>query len=222
MIVSDELVQHRSRLSGNRHPRFDRLALHQNSTNPTSLCSDKSMTEKKNPTPKPTIKNTPPIKPPVTSVDAGEPKAPEVKKEEPPTLAPASISKEVETDLVKRFLGALVDGIVAVVVGSIIGFVTGSDFLQYITFGLVMLVRDSLPMLEGQSIGKKVMKTKAVKEDGSSLSGDWATGATRNILMAIPLAQLVECFVILTRSGNPGAGLRLGDEWAKTKVISVE
>jgi len=83
-------------------------------------------------------------------------------------------------------------------------------------------VRDSLPFLEGQSLGKKIMKTKAVKADGSSLSGDWTTGAIRNILMAVPFGGLVESVVILVRSGKPEAGMRLGDEWAKTKVISVD
>jgi uncharacterized RDD family membrane protein YckC len=180
------------------------------------------MTEKGNPIPKPTIRTTPPVKPPVTSVDIEKAKVPEVKKEESPASASSSGPKGVEADLVKRFLGALIDVLVAGTVAFIVGAITGSDFLNYLAWGVAMLTKDSLPILDGQSIGKKVMKTKAVKEDGSSLSGDWATGATRNILMAIPLAQLVECFVILTRSGNPGAGLRLGDEWAKTKVISVE
>ena len=180
------------------------------------------MTEKEKPTPKPTIRNTPPVKPPVTSADREEPKAPEVKKEEPPALEPISTSGAVEVDLVKRFLGAFIDGLIALTVAAIVGAVTGSSLLQYLTWALVILIRDSLPVLEGQSIGKKVMKTKAVKEDGSSLSGDWITGVTRNILLAIPLVGLAECFVILTRSGNAAAGLRLGDEWAKTKVISVD
>ena len=172
-------------------------------------------------TPKPTIRNTPPAKPPVTTADIEkpeEPKAPEVRIEKPP----ASTTKGVETDLVKRFLGAFIDGIVAGTIGYVTFLITGSAFPQWIAIGLVFLTRDSLPMLEGQSIGKKVMKTKAVKEDGSSLSGDWVTGATRNILLAIPLAGLVEVYILLTRSSNPRDGLRLGDDWAKTKVISVE
>ncbi|YCM43222.1 RDD family protein [Verrucomicrobiaceae bacterium 227] len=176
--------------------------------------------------PKPTIKPTPPVKPPVTTVDIDkteEKKAPEVSKAETPSSPPPLTSPEaVETDLVKRFLGAFIDGIVAGAIGYIIVLMTGSTLLNWLAVGLVFLTRDSLPMLDGQSIGKKVMKTKAVKADGSSLSGDWVTGATRNILLAIPLAGLVECFIILTRSGNPDAGLRLGDDWAKTKVISVD
>jgi uncharacterized RDD family membrane protein YckC len=181
-------------------------------------CSDEGMTEKRDPIPKPTIRTTPPVKPPVTSADIEKPKAPEIKKEESPASAP----KGVETDLVKRFLGALIDALVAGTVAYIVGIITGAVFLQYLTWGLVILTKDSLPVLDGQSIGKKVMNTKAIKEDGSSLSEDWITGATRNILLAIPLAGFVECFVILTRSGKREGGLRLGDNWAKTKVISVD
>ena len=182
------------------------------------------MSEK--PIPKPSIRNTPPVKPPVVSADIGEPevsKAPkevEVKKEEPTEEAPRG--EGIETDLVKRFLGAFIDVIVAGVLASIVGQIFGESFLSYLVWGLVMLTKDSLPFLEGQSIGKKVMKMKAVKEDGSSLSADWVSGATRNILLAIPVAGVIECFILLTRSGNPGDGLRLGDDWAKTKVISAE
>jgi uncharacterized RDD family membrane protein YckC len=138
------------------------------------------------------------------------------------TESPDPKADAIETDLVKRFLGVLIDGIIAAVLGSIVGSVADSGTLHWLVAGAFMLTRDSLPIFDGQSPGKKIMKTKAVKEDGSSLSGDWATGATRNILLAIPLAWLVECFVILTRSGNPGAGKRLGDDWAKTKVVSCE
>jgi uncharacterized RDD family membrane protein YckC len=181
-------------------------------------CSDGGMNEKGNFIPKPTIRTTPPVKPPVISVYIERPKVPGVKKEGSPTSAP----KVVETDLVKRFLGALIGALVAGTVAFIVGTITGSAFLPYLAWGLVILTRDSLPILEGQSIGKKVMKTKAVKEDGSSLSEDWITGATRNILLAIPLAGFAECFIILTRSGKREAGLRFGDNWSKTKVISVD
>jgi uncharacterized RDD family membrane protein YckC len=223
-LTSERLVQSRDLgvVLRDFHGLEDGLARHQNSTTLIGVCCDEGMTEKKNAIPKPSIRNTPPEKPPVTSSDTAEPKAPEVKKEEAPPLVPTSTTNEVETDLVKRFLGAFIDGLIALTVAVIVGAVTGSALFQYLAWGMVILLKDSLPVLEGQSIGKKVMKTKAVKADGSSLSGDWITGATRNLLLAIPLVGLAECFVILTRSGNPAAGLRIGDEWAKTKVISVE
>ncbi len=180
------------------------------------------MAEEKKSIPKPTIKNSPPEKPPVTSLDFDEPEPQKVEKEKDSTSEPVVPSDGVETDLVKRLLGVLIDGVVAGFIAFIVLKITGSSFLNYAVMGLVMLTRDSLPFLEGQSLGKKVMKTKAVKEDGSSLAGDWVTGATRNILFAVPVAGVVECFTMLSRSGNAGAGKRLGDDWAKTKVISVD
>jgi len=82
-----------------------------------------------------------------------------------------------------------------------------------------MLVRDALPFMEGHSLGKRIMKIKAVTLEGKSLSGDWGTSVTRNILLAIPLIGIIELVVLFTRKDNGGTLRRLGDEWAKTKVI---
>lgn len=173
--------------------------------------------------PPPDIKKTTPEKPPVTTVDAEAPAKKEetsvAEKEEssqPPSLDSA---KGVEADFMKRFLGAFIDGVIIAIVITVIG-----GMLGLVISMVLWLIRDSLPFLDGQSVGKKLMKTKAVKEDGSSLSGDWTTGAIRNITMAIPygLGGIVELIVLLTRSGSPQAGVRLGDGFAKTKVISVE
>lgn len=85
-----------------------------------------------------------------------------------------------------------------------------------------MLTRDSIPFLNGQSIGKRVMKIKTVDLAGNSLAGNWKTGVIRNISLVIPFVPIVELFVLLTREDSPNRGRRLGDEWAKTKVIVHE
>jgi len=177
-----------------------------------------SMSEEDSKVPKPDIKPESPETPPVTTVDAEAPK--EEKKEE--TNKPSTPSGNIEADLMKRFLGALIDGIIIAVIASIISSVVSNFIISLIVPAVLWLTRDSLPFLEGQSIGKKLMKTKAVKLDGSSLSGDWATGATRNILFAIPFGGLVEGIIFLIRKDGDQKGTRLGDDWAKTKVISVE
>jgi uncharacterized RDD family membrane protein YckC len=88
--------------------------------------------------------------------------------------------------------------------------------------GIAYLVtRDSLPFLDGQSVGKKAMKLRAVTASGASLSGRWEPGLIRNGVLAIPFFALVELYILLTREDKPGHGQRLGDEWAKTKVIAV-
>ena len=82
-----------------------------------------------------------------------------------------------------------------------------------------MLVRDALPFLDGHSLGKRIMKIKAVTLEGKSLSGDWGTSVLRNLLLAIPFVNLIEVVVLFTRKDKGGTLRRLGDEWAKTKVV---
>ncbi|NJM38817.1 MAG: RDD family protein [Akkermansiaceae bacterium] len=83
------------------------------------------------------------------------------------------------------------------------------------------LLRDGLPFLDGQSVGKKLMKIRAVTSDGKSLSGNWGPALIRNVVYMIPCFAIVELIVLITRQGKPQQGLRLGDDWAKTKVITV-
>jgi uncharacterized RDD family membrane protein YckC len=81
------------------------------------------------------------------------------------------------------------------------------------------LLRDGLPFLDGQSIGKKAMGIRAVTSDGRSLSGNWGPAIIRNAVFMIPCFAIVELIVLITRQGKSQEGLRLGDDWAKTKVI---
>ena len=85
-----------------------------------------------------------------------------------------------------------------------------------------LVTRDSLPFLGGQSVGKKAMKLKVVTQDGASLIGNWNAALIRNAVLLIPFFSLIELVVLLTREDKPDRGLRLGDEWAKTKVINLE
>ncbi|MEO8616847.1 MAG: RDD family protein [Luteolibacter sp.] len=91
--------------------------------------------------------------------------------------------------------------------------------LAWLTGMAYLIVRDSLPFLGGQSVGKKAMKIKVVTLDDKSLSGNWEAAVIRNLILVIPLMGLVEVFILLTREDKPERGRRLGDEWAKTKVI---
>jgi hypothetical protein len=66
------------------------------------------------------------------------------------------------------------------------------------------------------------MKIQTVTLDGKSLVGNWEAALIRNGVLIIPLFPLVELFILLTREDKPERGRRLGDEWAKTKVIIEE
>lgn len=77
------------------------------------------------------------------------------------------------------------------------------------------LLRDSLPFLDGQSVGKKIVGIRAVDRYGASLSGEWGTGIIRNVVFLIPFFVLIELIVLLVRDDRR----RLGDQWAGTFVI---
>ncbi|RMG58345.1 MAG: RDD family protein [Bacteroidetes bacterium] len=106
-------------------------------------------------------------------------------------------------------IGAYLIDILMVMVVSIVPIVGGLVGLAY------MLTRDSLPFLDGQSVGKKVLKIRAVTEDGGTLANNWGPGLIRNVVLLIPFFPLVELIVLFTNADNR----RLGDQWGKTKVI---
>ena len=121
--------------------------------------------------------------------------------------APELRKAENGSRIVAYIIDALVIGVLMII--PVAGWIAG------IAYGLT---RDSLPFLDGQSIGKKAMGLRAVTEDGQPLTGNWGPGIIRNIVLWIPLFPLVELIVLLTNE----KGLRLGDQWAKTQVISVK
>jgi len=82
-----------------------------------------------------------------------------------------------------------------------------------------MVTRDSLPFLNGRSVGKTAMNLRAVSIDNQSLTEKWEPALIRNVVLIIPFFALIELYVLLTRENKPEGGRRLGDEWAKTKVI---
>jgi uncharacterized RDD family membrane protein YckC len=110
-----------------------------------------------------------------------------------------------------RIIAYLIDAFILVPLWFIpfVGMVAGIAYF---------LTRDSLPFLDGQSIGKKAMKLRAVTEDGEPLTNNYGPCIVRNIVLLIPFFPLIELIVLLTNDKKQ----RLGDQWAKTKVISVE
>lgn len=111
-----------------------------------------------------------------------------------------------------RIVAYLID-IALVVAVSIIPFVGWFFGLAY------MLTRDGLPFLDGRSIGKKVMKLRAVSaEDDQPLTNNWGPAIIRNIVLFIPFFPIIELIVMLTNEQK----LRLGDQWAKTRVVQSD
>jgi uncharacterized RDD family membrane protein YckC len=138
-------------------------------------------------------------------------------QEQPPAVVPATAG---EASLGQRIGAALIDVLVASAAGYAASRLVGG--LGYAIQVAYLLTRDSLPFLDGQSIGKKALNLRAVTESGKSLSGDWNSGLVRNISMAVPFLPLVELIIMLINNGKPGGLRRLGDQWAKTKVVTVD
>ncbi len=120
-----------------------------------------------------------------------------------------------------RILAALIDSAVAIGLQVFAAMILPSfaDRATWLVGIAYLITRDSLPFLGGRSVGKQAMKLRAVTCDGKPLTGNWEAGLIRSGVLAIPFFALVELFVLLTREEKPERGLRLGDEWAKTKVI---
>ncbi len=120
-----------------------------------------------------------------------------------------------------RIVAAVIDWVVAM--GLMIGLIwilpILAHKLAYLTGVAYLIARDSLPFLGGQGVGKKAMGIKVVTLDGRSLVGNWEAALIRNGVLIIPFFGLVELFILLTREDTPARGRRLGDEWAKTKLI---
>lgn len=168
-----------------------------------------------------------PAPPPRSPFDSGPPS--------PPPSGPAAVKVTIRSaadegpalEVVTfntRAIAAVIDVVVAM--GIQIGLtILLPDFVSSLAwvagFGY-LIARDTLPFLGGQSVGKKAMKFKVVTLDGNSLIGNWEAALIRNGVLLIPFFALVELFILLTREERPERGRRLGDEWAKTKMIVEE
>lgn len=143
-------------------------------------------------------------------------------EEETTSLSPTAAT--APASLGTRVLAGLIDYMVFLGVILLLGYIL-PGFLSKIAWlaGLgYLLTKDSLPFLKGRSIGKTAMKIQAVDLEGRSLAGNWEKGLIRNAVLMIPFFPLVELIVLATREGKPDAGRRLGDDWAKTKVVPGE
>lgn len=101
-------------------------------------------------------------------------------------------------------------GFIATLLGTMADALGGVAALAY------LLIRDALPFPSGQSLGKKLMKLRAVDAEGKPLAGNWWGSIQRNL----PLVLVIDIVVLYLRRDRDGELLRLGDEWAGTRVVA--
>ncbi len=156
-----------------------------------------------------------------------------------PTASAGSTGAPKKADPVKRFLAVFIDGLIAAMMSLVLGVVIPvlGFFLGALLGAAYMLVRDGLTLefMDQRSLGKKLLKLRPVRLDGSrldlndSMKRNWVF-AVPNGLQAIPILGqilgsllgivlgIVECILVLT---DP-EGRRWGDKLANTRVIEVD
>lgn len=148
-----------------------------------------------------------------------------------------------KADLVKRFLATLIDGIIGGILYAILSVV--SMGLGWLTYAAYILVRDglSLDFMDGRSVGKKLMKLRPVRLDGTAMDiqasvmrnwplalgtilsgllflfGGWRLYWSMSWLASLgSLLALVEGILVITDKD----GRRIGDKQAGTQVIVTD
>lgn len=110
-----------------------------------------------------------------------------------------------------RILAGLIDVLVVGTATGLLGYFLNSGGLETILWLAYCLTRDNL--LNG-GIGKQAMKLAVVKEDGTSVKGDWGVSIMHNLLVALNL-WIVEIIAVLA------TGQSVGQRIAKTRVVKI-
>jgi uncharacterized RDD family membrane protein YckC len=129
--------------------------------------------------------------------------------------------------LFKRFFARLLDRLFAIFL-VFIGFkfvklFDNSDsesigILVGILLALIyLLVKDALPFLNGQSLGKKAMSIRVIDNNNASMiTNEYGKAISREIVQWIPLLNIIDAIMVFSDNGR-----RLGDKWADTYVVEV-
>ncbi|MBN2164671.1 MAG: RDD family protein [Marinilabiliaceae bacterium] len=108
-----------------------------------------------------------------------------------------------------------IERMIALMLDSISVFILSLFPLWGCFFGIAyFLLKDALPFLNGQSIGKYFMGLKVVnKESLTPITKDYKKSIIRGVVLLIPILNIIDIYRYLT------IGERLADKWAETVVI---
>lgn len=108
----------------------------------------------------------------------------------------------------KRFVAAFIDGIIQAVISLV-------PFVGWLVSLVYYFTKDSLPFLNGQSLGKKAMNIRAVKADTyEPITGNYGANILRQISLFIPIFGFIDALMVFSDSKQ-----RFGDKWANTIVV---
>lgn len=121
----------------------------------------------------------------------------------PPSAAEAALA-----DPGSRFVAALIDAV-------FVGICFSVPFVGPIVAVVYGLVKDALPFLDGQSLGKRAMGIRVVKDPGGApITEDWASAILRQLSLCIPIFNLIDACMVFSADRR-----RFGDRWARTIVV---
>lgn len=135
----------------------------------------------------------------------------------------------VEADLGTRFIGALIDGLIFLPLGILWRFMPFFFIFIYFPLMAIYWMTRDMFMGPGVSIGKKVMKTRAVREDGQPFT--FTDSIMRNISHAIYLLGIIPVLGWLVMGPIGGVVMvieivmvvmtrqRIGDKIQHTRVV---
>lgn len=180
------------------------------------------MSEEEKPSPPPPSLRPPPKAPPIEPIPkSAAPSMPRPIEAKSETIEEAEPKDGDIAPLNTRILAGVIDALVASALAFTVTLVMPDilDKLGWLVWAGYLIARDSLPFLKSGSIGKMAMKLRVEKKGGGSITGDWQSAAIRNLPLIVPLLWIVEIIVLSTRDNTIQRGVRLGDEWAGTRVV---
>ncbi len=81
-----------------------------------------------------------------------------------------------------------------------------------------LLLRDALPFLKGQSLGKKLLKLRVLDEaSGQPITGKYDKAVLRSLPHLIPLFNILDVALLFSSESK-----RYGDKWANTTIVVKE
>lgn len=128
----------------------------------------------------------------------------------PIVLSDQVLSTSYAAPISRRLISSLMDFLLAFTMGYVI------PFLGPVLCILYFLSKDALPVLGGQSVGKKLLQIKVVKKPSfQAITKDYPSSILRSVTLLIPGLNLIELIFILSNKE------RLGDRWANTTVRKI-
>lgn len=121
-----------------------------------------------------------------------------------------ALSSDITASISRRFAGGFVDLLFSFTLAYVIPFI--GPLLSIVYF----LNKDAFPFSDGQSIGKKLLQTRVIKQtNGHQVTKDYPASILRSVTLFIPILNFIEVIrMLLNRE-------RFGDKWAGTVVVKA-